>query len=95
MGTDTPAGKVKPGFIENATGGGITYAGGGKPGAEKRKEIPPLGSEVIVHMFIKRLLKSLTNLIEFLVMVTKITQSVCVYLVCWGEEEMLLGDVWG
>lgn len=34
MGTDTPVGKVKPGFIENATGGGITYAGGGKPGEE-------------------------------------------------------------
>lgn len=55
MGTDTPVGKVKPGFIENATGGGMTYAGGGKPGVEKKKQLPPQGSENFVHVFLKYL----------------------------------------
>lgn len=42
MATETPVGKVNPGFIENATGGGITYAGGGKPGVEEKKMIKHL-----------------------------------------------------
>lgn len=75
MGTDTPAGKVKPGFIENATGGGITYAGGGKPGGEKRKMIKYF--DIV------------------LILLQKVTKRVCLYLAYWGEEETLLGDVWG
>lgn len=31
-------GKVKPGLMENATGGGITYAGGGKPEGGKAQK---------------------------------------------------------
>lgn len=31
-------GKVKPGLMENATGGGITYAGGGNPKIERKKK---------------------------------------------------------